>query len=29
MNNDGRITDPNNRVVNDYVEVGDRERIYR
>ena len=27
MNNDGRITDPNNRVVNDYVEVGDRERI--
>ena len=28
MNNDGRITDPNHRVVNDdYVEVGDRERI--
>ena len=28
MNNDGRITDLNNRVVNDdYVEVGDRERI--
>src|SRR5699024_5833058 len=28
MNNDERITDPNNRVVNDdYVEVGDRERI--
>lgn len=28
MNNDGRITDPNNRVVNDdYVEVGDRDRI--
>ena len=27
MNNDGRITDPNNRIVNDYVEVGDRERI--
>ena len=33
MNNDGRITDPNNRVVaddyvaDDYAEVGDRERI--
>ncbi|BFM02555.1 hypothetical protein Psyaliredsea_12020 [Psychrobacter alimentarius] len=29
MNNDGRITDPNNRVVadDDYLEVGDRERI--
>ena len=28
MNNDGRITDPNNRVIaDDYLEVGDRERI--
>lgn len=28
MNNDGRITDPNNRVIDDdYREVGDRERI--
>ncbi len=28
MNKDGRITDPNNRVLaDDYLEVGDRERI--
>ncbi len=28
MNNDGRMTDPDNRVINDdYVEVGDRDRI--
>ena len=28
MNNDGRMTDPDNRVINDdYVEVGNRDRI--
>ena len=28
MNNDGRIIDPNDRVItDDYLEVGDRERI--
>ena len=28
MNNDGRITDPNNRIIDeDYLEAGDRERI--